>query len=173
MTVYASIFSLTVVFRHYQPITSLLRGLNQEWLSDVQEFIRTGLPRLVVIAVYTWILILLVNFITGRVIKIAEHRDTLGPARGAQIRTLATVIRATGVVIVALLAFLQIMESVLHFNLSPLLASAGVAGVAIGLAAQTIVKDVLNGILILIEDQYNVGDVVTLAGMSGTVDSMT
>ena len=44
---------------------------------------------------------------------------------------------------------------------------------AIGLAAQTIVKDVLNGILILIEDQYNVGDVVTLAGMTGTVDSMT
>ena len=65
------------------------------------------------------------------------------------------------------------MENVLHFNLGPLLASAGVAGVAIGLAAQTIVKDVLNGILILIEDQYNVGDVVTLAGMTGTVDSMT
>jgi small conductance mechanosensitive channel len=83
------------------------------------------------------------------------------------------VIRATGIVTVALLAFLQIMENVLHFNLGPLLASAGVAGVAIGLAAQTIVKDVLNGILILIEDQYNVGDVVTLAGMTGTVDSMT
>ena len=65
------------------------------------------------------------------------------------------------------------MENVLHFNLGPLLASAGVAGVAIGLAAQTIVKDVLNGILILVEDQYNVGDVVTLAGMTGTVDSMT
>jgi small conductance mechanosensitive channel len=65
------------------------------------------------------------------------------------------------------------MENVLHFNLGPLLASAGVAGVAIGLAAQTIVKDVLNGILILVEDQYNVGDVVTLAGMTGTVDTMT
>jgi moderate conductance mechanosensitive channel len=65
------------------------------------------------------------------------------------------------------------MENVLHFNLGPFLASAGVAGVAIGLAAQTIVKDVLNGILILIEDQYNVGDVVTLAGMTGIVDTMT
>jgi small conductance mechanosensitive channel len=65
------------------------------------------------------------------------------------------------------------MENVFDFNLAPLLASAGVAGVAIGLAAQTIVKDVLNGILILVEDQYNVGDVVTLAGMTGTVDSMT
>ena len=169
---YASIFSLTALIRQYEPTPSLLRALNQEWLSDVREFIRTDLPKLLIIAAYTWALILLVNFITGRVIKVAERRDTLGPARGAQVRTLASVIRATGVVIVAILAFLQIM-GILGFNMSPLLASAGVAGVAIGLAAQTIVKDVLNGILILIEDQYNVGDVVTLAGMTGTVDSMT
>jgi small conductance mechanosensitive channel len=132
-----------------------------------------GLPKLLFIALYAAALILLVNFITGRVIKLADQRDSLGPGRGAQIRTLATVIRATGIVIVAFLAFLQIMENVFDFNLAPLLASAGVAGVAIGLAAQTIVKDVLNGILILVEDQYNVGDVVTLAGMTGTVDSMT
>ena len=170
---YASIFSFTALLRQYEPTPSLLRALNQEWLSDVQEFIRSGLPRLLVIAVFTWVFILLVNFLTGRVIKVAERRDALGAARGAQVRTLATVLRATGIGIVAFLAFLQIMENVLRFNLSPLLASAGVAGVAIGLAAQTIVKDVLNGILILIEDQYNVGDVVTLAGMTGTVDSMT
>jgi moderate conductance mechanosensitive channel len=170
---YAFIFSLTAILHQMQPVSSLVQRLNQEWLADVQEFIRVGLPRLLVIALYSWALILLVNFITGRIIKAAEQRDSLGAARSSQVRTLATVVRATGVVIVALLAFLQVMESVLHFNLSPLLASAGVAGVAIGLAAQTIVKDVLNGILILIEDQYNVGDVVTLAGMTGTVENMT
>ena len=161
------------ILRWRQPVPSFLRGLDQEWLSDVQEFLHTGLPKLIFIALYAWALILLVNFITTRVIKVAERRDTLGHASGAQVRTLATVIRATGIVIVAFLAFLQIMENVLHFNLGPFLASAGVAGVAIGLAAQTIVKDVLNGILILIEDQYNVGDVVTLAGMTGTVETMT
>jgi small-conductance mechanosensitive channel len=58
-------------------------------------------------------------------------------------------------------------------NLAPLLASAGVAGVAIGLAAQTIVKDMFNGILILVEGQFNVGDQVRLAGLSGVVESMT
>src|ERR1700722_3254745 len=162
-----------VILGRRDPASSFLRNLDQEWLSDVQKFLHVGLPKLLFIALYAAALILVVNFITGRVIKLADQRDSLGPARGAQIRTLATVIRATGVVIVAFLAFLQIMENVLEFNLSPLLASAGVAGVAIGLAAQTIVKDVLNGILILVEDQYNVGDVVTLAGMTGTVDSMT
>ncbi len=170
---YATLLPIASLLQRSDPTSSFVRGLNQEWLSDVQEFLHVGLPKLLFIALYAWVLILIVNFITGRVIKVAEHRDSLGPARGAQVRTLATVIRATGIGIVGFLAFLQIMENVLHFNLGPLLASAGVAGVAIGLAAQTIVKDVLNGILILIEDQYNVGDVVTLAGMTGTVDSMT
>jgi small conductance mechanosensitive channel len=58
-------------------------------------------------------------------------------------------------------------------NLGPLLASAGIAGVAIGLAAQSIVKDMLNGIFILIEDQFNVGDTVRVAGLSGVVEAMT
>ena len=170
---YANLFPIASLLRLADPTSSFVRSLNQEWLSDVQEFLHVGLPKLLFIALYAWVLILIVNFITSRVIKVAERRDSVGAARGAQVRTLASVIRATGIGIVAFLAFLQIMENVLHFNLGPLLASAGVAGVAIGLAAQTIVKDVLNGILILIEDQYNVGDVVTLAGMTGTVDSMT
>ena len=170
---YATLLPIASLLRHAEPTSSFVRSLNQEWLSDVQEFLHVGLPKLLFIALYAWVLILIVNFITSRVIKVAERRDSVGAARGAQVRTLASVIRATGIGIVAFLAFLQIMENVLHFNLGPLLASAGVAGVAIGLAAQTIVKDVLNGILILIEDQYNVGDVVTLAGMTGTVDSMT
>jgi len=48
-----------------------------------------------------------------------------------------------------------------------------VAGIALGLAAQTIVKDILNGMLIVIEDQFNVGDTVRLTGMTGTVESMS
>ena len=173
VTAYLSPLSLAAALTRLDPATSLLRRLDQEWLDDVQQFLRVGLPKLIFIAMYAAALIVLVNFVTGRVLKNAEHRDTLGPARGAQIRTLATVVRATGIVIVACLAFLQMMENVLGFNLGPFLASASVAGVAVGLAAQTIVKDVLNGILILMEDQYNVGDVVTLAGMTGTVETMT
>jgi small-conductance mechanosensitive channel len=174
--VYATISPLAsflAMLRRLDPASSFVRNLDQEWLSDMQEFLHTGLPKLLFIAVYAGALILLVNFITIRILKVAERRDKLASASGGQVRTLATVIRATGIGIVAFLAALQIMDNVLHFNLGPLLASAGVAGVAIGLAAQTIVKDVLNGILILIEDQYNVGDVVTLAGMTGTVESMT
>jgi small conductance mechanosensitive channel len=83
------------------------------------------------------------------------------------------VLRATGIGIVAFFAIVTILRDIFDLNLGPLLASAGVAGVAIGLAAQTIVKDMINGMLVLVEDQYNVGDWVTVAGVTGTVDSMS
>jgi moderate conductance mechanosensitive channel len=156
------------------PPHRFLSDLGQEWIADLQNFLHVGLPKLILIGIFAWALILLVNFITARVLQIAEHRAAASGGIGpSQLRTVASVLRATGIGIVAFLATLQAMENVLNFNLGPLLASAGVAGVAIGLAAQTIVKDVINGFLILVEDQYNVGDVVTLAGMTGFVDSMT
>ena len=168
---YASLPSLALSLLG-APFTFINR-LDDEWVNDLVEFLHTGLPHLVVIVLGAAVLIVLVNFVAARVIKIADSRDSLGPARGAQVHTLATVLRATGIGVVIFLAAMLIMKNVLNLDLGPLLASAGVAGVAIGLAAQTLVKDVLNGIFILLEDQYNVGDVVTLAGMTGTVESMT
>lgn len=57
----------------------------------------------------------------------------------------------------------------LGLNVSALIAGVGVVGIAVGLGAQTLVKDVLNGMFILIEDQYAVGDTVTVAGATGEV----
>jgi small-conductance mechanosensitive channel len=58
-------------------------------------------------------------------------------------------------------------------DLAPLLASAGVVGVAIGFGAQSLVKDYLSGIFMLVEDQYGVGDVITVGGATGTVENVT
>jgi small conductance mechanosensitive channel len=63
--------------------------------------------------------------------------------------------------------------SVLGINLTPLIASAGVVGVGIGLGAQSLFKDIINGIFILIENQYNIGDTVKLASLTGTVEDLT
>jgi small conductance mechanosensitive channel len=104
-------------------------------------------------------------------IRVAEQHGA-GPGRIGQVRTLSGVIRATGITIIAVITGLQFLDAV-GLNLSPLLASAGIAGVAIGLAAQNIVKDMLNGVLILVEDQFNVGDKVHVAGVAGTVEAMT
>ncbi|HEV2272941.1 MAG TPA: mechanosensitive ion channel family protein [Acidobacteriaceae bacterium] len=140
-------------------------------LDNSVDFVTAVLPKLLVVAALAWILIRLVSFFSSRMIRIAE-RHAGGAIQISQARTLSSVIRATGIAIIAFLAVLQILP-MLGFNLGPLLTSAGVAGVAIGLAAQTIVKDCLNGTLILIEDQYNVGDWVTIAGFTGQIEGLS
>ena len=57
-------------------------------------------------------------------------------------------------------------------NLGPLIAGAGIAGVALGFGAQSLVKDVISGLFILIEDQFGVGDVVDLGECEGTVEAL-
>jgi small conductance mechanosensitive channel len=109
--------------------------------------------------------------VTGRMIHVAEHHGA-GPGRMGEVKTLSGVIRATGLTVIGAIAGMQILDA-MGVNLAPLLASAGIAGVAIGLAAQTIVKDMFNGVLILVEGQFNIGDTVRLAGLSGTVEAMT
>jgi small-conductance mechanosensitive channel len=142
-----------------------------EWANDAQEFIHTRLPHLLVVVAIAFILIRILRSITYRMMRVAEQH-AVGPARIAQVKTLAGVIRTTGLAIIGVIAGMQILDAV-GINFGPLLASAGIAGVAIGLAAQNIVKDMLNGILILIEDQFNVGDTVRLAGLAGVVEAMT
>lgn len=142
-----------------------------EWVLDTQEFIRTKLPHIVVVVFIAFVLSRLLRLATAHMVRAAE-RHAASPERVGQVKTLSGVIRTTGIAVIGLIAGLQFLAA-LGVNLAPLLASAGVAGIAIGLAAQNIVKDMLNGVLFLIEDQFNVGDSVRLAGLAGTVESMT
>ncbi len=142
-----------------------------EWVIDSQEFIRTKLPHLLMVAVIGFVLSRLLRMVTARMIHIAEQHAP-GQSRVSQVKTLEGVIRTTGLAIIGAIVSLQFLAAV-GVNLAPLLASAGVAGIALGLAAQNIVRDMLNGVLILLEDQFNVGDSVRLAGLAGTVEAMT
>ena len=142
-----------------------------EWADDAQEFVHTKLPHLLMIALIAFVLSRLLRLITTRMILIAERHDA-GQIHVSQVKTLAGVIRTTGLAIISTIVSLQFLAAV-GVNLAPLLASAGIAGVAVGLAAQNIVRDMFNGILILIEDQFNVGDMVRVAGVAGTVEAMT
>jgi small conductance mechanosensitive channel len=148
-----------------------LGRLLDHWGVDGEEFVRNKLPHLLVVAAIAFVLMRLLRLITFHITRVAE-RNSATPAHFAQVKTVAGVVRTTGLAIIWVIAGLQILDT-LGVNLAPLLASAGIAGIALGLAAQNIVKDVLNGILILIEDQFNVGDTVRLAGLSGVVEAMT
>jgi moderate conductance mechanosensitive channel len=92
--------------------------------------------------------------------------------RAAQLRTMASILRATSYGVLGFIAFLQLLN-IFDIPYQPILASAGIVGVGIGLGAQSIFKDMLNGIFILVEDQYNVGEIVVLAGLKGTVEDLS
>lgn len=96
----------------------------------------------------------------------------LAAARRAQrAQTVGSVLRSTTALVVGL-AVLTALSNINGWDLGPLLASAGVAGVALGFGAQTLVKDFLSGLFMLVEDQYGVGDVVDLGEASGTVEAI-
>lgn len=101
-----------------------------------------------------------------------RQRDADDPSRGARLRTLLPLIRnAFRIVLVVMVALIVLSE--LGINIAPLLAGAGVVGLAVGFGAQTLVKDVITGIFILAEDTLAVGDVADLDNRIGVVEAMT
>src|SRR5260370_13013848 len=153
------------------PDQRLFRILQHDWHDATVAFIRTDLPRLVPIFVLAFVLLRVCKFFVARMLRIAD-RQVGNSQRASQLRTMAAILRATSYSIIGFIVLLHIL-SVFNINLTPLLAPPGCVGVAIGLRAQSIFKDMLNGIFILIEDQYNVGEVVKIAGLQGTVEDLT
>jgi moderate conductance mechanosensitive channel len=145
--------------------------IERDWHNDIFLIIQNKLPKFLVIILIVYGLHRLVLFSVKR-LRLRADRQKNSFHRSAQIRTMAAIIRATSYSIFGFIVFLQILN-LLNIPYQPLLASAGILGIAIGLGAQSIFKDMLNGILILVEDQYNVGEVVNLAGLKGTVEDLS
>jgi small conductance mechanosensitive channel len=107
-----------------------------------------------------------------KVTRTAELSDLLMNQRTEQrAAAIGTLLRSVVAITVWTIAALMILP-LLGVNVAPLLASAGVIGVALGFGAQTLVKDYLSGIFIIAEDQYGVGDMVDLGGAVGTVEEV-
>lgn len=133
---------------------------------------RDLLGRLVAIVAIVLIATVVWEIGNGIILRYLEGGDDGQAVRSARMRTLLPLVRSTLLlVIVALAAFTTLAE--LGVNIGPLLAGAGVVGLAVGFGAQTLVKDVISGALILFEDQIAVDDSVEINGKAGTVEGMT
>lgn len=144
----------------------------QDWREDAMHFLRQGAPKLLGIIVVALLLIAILRAFTSRLRKFGESKTLPSGMRAQQLKTLAGIVYSAGMFIIVFNALLQIL-TLFNIPVSSLLASAGVAGLAIGFGAQTLVKDVINGFFILMENQYEVGDVVRIGGITGTVENMT
>ena len=92
--------------------------------------------------------------------------------RAARLRTLLPLLRTALLVVIAIVIGLTALSE-LGVNIAPLLAGAGIVGVAIGFGSQTLVHDVITGMFMLLENEIQVGDFVTAAGFSGTVENLS
>lgn len=110
---------------------------------------------------------------TSRTSRILGQATGLASVRADQrTRTMGSLLRSVSGVVLTLIVVLTVL-SIVGIPLAPLLASAGVGGIALAFGAQSLVKDYLTGIFLIVEDQYGVGDFITVGDISGTVEDVT
>lgn len=147
------------------PLAEMVWVKTQGWL------LSSGL-RILVMALVLWFFLAAVRSIGRRIISFVEDDDpTTKNEREKRAETLVRILNGAARA-VALLVLLYVVLRELGVNVTPLLAGAGIAGIAIGFGAQSIVKDLFTGFFILLENQYRVGDVVKIGQASGLVEEI-
>ncbi len=105
-----------------------------------------------------------------RLVEVEEYAAV--DEREQRVKTLTTILRGVGLVLIVAIAAVMILSE-LGLDVSPIIAGAGIVGLAIGFGAQTLVKDIISGFFILLENQFTIGDVISVGGISGGVEKMT
>ncbi|MGB3341503.1 MAG: mechanosensitive ion channel family protein [bacterium] len=120
------------------------------------------------------IVYIMIQYSVPRFIKrtmLVRMKGKLGIEREKRTRTLSRVMRNTFSILVGIVILFTILAQI-GVNIGPALASLGVLGVAVGFGAQSLIKDVINGIFILMENQFGIGDVVKIGNVSGLVEEV-
>ncbi|HXF51986.1 MAG TPA: mechanosensitive ion channel family protein [Dehalococcoidia bacterium] len=145
-------------------------------LVDWDEISRTvGIRggRVLGVVIVVAVALLLIDRLFTPAIRAVMRRTSLGlPAEEElRIRTVTTVVHRTAWTVVIAIGFVTALSE-FGVNIGPLLASAGIVGLAIGFGAQSLVRDAINGMFILLENQYAIGDAVVIAGKEGMVEDV-
>ena len=165
-------------------LTALIRILSlimilDAWQVNVGSVLESRAGEDIIARAASILLMLAIALVIWEVVNAAisfylERRDKEGRPilTSSRARTLLPLVRNAVLVVISILVGLTILSE-LGVNIAPLLAGAGVVGLAIGFGAQTLVKDVITGAFILFEDTVNVGDVVAINGIGGQVEAMS
>ncbi|KMS91398.1 mechanosensitive ion channel family protein [Prauserella rugosa] len=163
-----------------------------EWLAGSANWLIAKPLTILLIAVVAFFVRLAIRKLIDRTTRAPEDGDTkktpallkplrekapelVGPAvierRRQRAKTIGSVLKSITTVVVYSIAVVLILGE-LGINLAPIIASAGIVGVAVGFGAQNLVRDFLSGIFMMLEDQYGVGDVVDVGEATGTVEAV-
>jgi small conductance mechanosensitive channel len=154
-------------------------ALLQIWGLDMIGWLSDGSGRPVMTAAFKIVIVLVLSAVASELVNLTiEHylreRDQGGRKlyHSARIRTLLPLLRNAFRMTLGTIVLLVVLAEI-GIDIGPLLAAAGVVGLAIGFGAQTLVKDIITGVFILLEDTLAIGDVVDLGGHAGVVEGMT
>jgi len=154
-----------------RPFLSLQLSTPQSWLESVDvEILLMGGVRILVILGLAALILQLVRRGTDQWIAQVEHLSPSHPKRQRAV-TLGSLLDSMAGYVVWTVAAIMILAEV-GLDIGALIATAGIAGLAIGFGAQTLVKDVIGGIFLLFDDVIHVGDLVTISGHTGTVEKI-
>ena len=141
--------------------------------SNYGDKIIAAVVKVAVILIAYLILRFVVFKMTSRLIALplSKVSGNILSARQARIRAMQTVLKSATGFVLGFVVIIMLLEAV-GIPIVPLITTAGVAGLAIGFGAQKLVRDVIAGFFILMEDQYGVGDYVTIGAVTGTVEDL-
>ena len=131
-----------------------------------------GTVRVIGIWVLAWLALRVVRLTARRIeLSVDDGDDSVTTLREKRGRTISQLLRSVGRVVIVTIAVLLTFN--VFINIAPILAGAGILGLAVSFGAQSLVRDVISGFFILLENQFAVGDVIEAAGKSGVVERMT
>jgi small conductance mechanosensitive channel len=145
----------------------------REAVGEILFWFKTSGLRIGVIAAGSILLIRFLRAVADRIPRLMPAgQELVVTEREKRAHTVASLLRTVGTTLVVIVAAMMAFREI-GLDIMPLIAGAGVAGLAIGFGAQSLIKDVIAGFFILLEDQFHVGDVIQAAGVSGQVEQMT
>jgi small-conductance mechanosensitive channel len=144
------------------------------WATVVTWLIEHGIPILIILAVGAVLWFALNKFLPPIVRRSVDRTKYKESKEGLEKRTntLLSIFKGMGRVLIVIVAIMMILDEV-GVPVAPVLAGFGIAGVAIGFGAQYLIRDLIAGIFIILENQYRVGDVVRVADIAGLVEGIT
>lgn len=140
------------------------------YLGEWRELVVTALHVILILGL-SWLVLCVARKAVARLRRHMQH-DVHDPERIKRLNTLEQVFRYIILVVVTLVTAMLVLSEV-GISIAPILAAAGVLGIAIGFGAQSLVKDYFTGLFLLLENQIRQGDVVEVAGKGGLVEEMT
>ncbi len=146
----------------------------KEWIDNIIPWLLNHGIKILFIALGAFIINLIISRIIENAVRIAVIRDETMTAEAEIQRenTLIRIFNKTIEVVIILIALLMILKEG-GLDIGPMLAGAGIVGIAVGFGGQYLIRDVISGLFIILENQYRIGDVITINGKGGSVEDIS